>query len=202
MDLHITKPEQTLSEEIFNKIYPNSVYKLSDLLSNTLSIEEIKKIVTDGVASKSIKKEGFQNILSSRKKLFNTYTLPVLKPSSRVHTEIKSASNYATPKKTKFSSPEQLCGYSSVRKLNFVKSPTVKITYQVGPSITDTHSIRIEGKLLERINFKNNAQMKKNRNGIIQTECRNGDIEKEKKKIVSSMPKINIHEVDFVSIFN
>jgi len=43
------------------------------------------------------------------------------------------------------------------KNYSYINSPTFKITYQIGPSLTDTHSIRIQGKLLERIREKNSV---------------------------------------------
>lgn len=164
LNLKISKPEETLNEEFFNKIYPNSLYKLSDLLSNTLKIDEIKKILNQGLVTKPKK----VNNLETRKHLFNTYKLPSMKPKTKnQEIETKSATFPATPQiktsniaLTSAASRSQDENFFEInyqtrkKKMFFVKSPTVKITYQVGPSLTDTHSIRIQGKLLERIKMK------------------------------------------------
>ena len=157
MELHITKPEQTLNEDIFNKIYPNTIYKLSDLLSNKLQIEEIKKILNNGIASKTTKKS--QNDLFPRKKMFKNFTLPSLKLNQKPSGQEPSI--FQTPQRPSMTASSRSgqspiidsSGQKVKKKFRFIKSPTVKITYQLGPSLTDTHSIRIQGKLLERINI-------------------------------------------------
>ena len=213
LDLHISKPEQTLTEEIFNKIYPNSVYKLSDLLSNNLPIDEIKKIFTNGVASKQTKKEELQRAFSSRKKLFNTYKLPVLKKSTK-NTMTESSIFFKTPEKAKLSlhaTTEGNNAFESTKtktrnKYCYVKSPTFKITYQIGPSLTDTNSIRIQGKLLERIREKNYG-MKKNwgSRSVIGDNVKVSERKEEKMGVgkgKGGAPMICVHEVDFMNVIH
>lgn len=208
LELHISKPEQTLNEEIFNKIYPNTVYKLSELLSNSLSIEEIKKILNTGISSKQAKKPPFQNELFPRRKMHKTYTLPSLKSASK-SSKSYEPSIFQTPQKpgnSVFGKTDEILDKSLKKKYHFVKSPTVKMTYQVGPALTDTHSIRIEGKLLERINAKNNLWRLKKK-GVLGTlgmgsesnsahKSEKSPKEAEKKPKIAA-PMICVHEVDF-----
>lgn len=215
LNLKIFKPEETLNEEIFNKIYPNSAYKLSDLLSNSLSIEEIKKILSHGLISKQSKTNSFQNFLSSRKKLFNTYTLPNLKQKQKkVFSETKSATFAQTPQKktTDFEffsntrqSEEKSANFRNFNnKFHFVKSPTIKLTYQLGPALTDTHSIHIQGKLLERIMMKNKKQNKNHPFLSLGLKTENSQEMKKNESTIKKkeeMPKICVHEVEFAKIY-
>lgn len=219
MNLKISKPEETLNEEIFNKLYPNSSYKLNDLLSNSLSIEEIKKILSHGLISKQSKTNSFQNFLSSRKKLFNTYTLPSLKQKqTKPFNETKSATFSQTPQRKAsnfefFShskqSEEKSTNFRNFNnKFHFVKSPTIKLTYQLGPALTDTHSIHIQGKLLERIMLKNKKQSKTHpflsfgmQTNLSQEKKKNDRFPESTAKKKLEMPQICIHEVEFAKIY-
>ena len=214
MELHITKPEQTLNEDIFNKIYPNTIYKLSDLLSNKLQIEEIKKILNNGIASKEKKKS--QSDLFPRKKMFKNYTLPSLKQNQKPSGQEPTI--FQTPQRPSMTASSRSgqspiidsSGQKAKRKFRFIKSPTVKITYQLGPSLTDTHSIRIQGKLLERINIRN-SMWKTKSGGVLGVMGVNDSLSKanstpkhdlvEEKAKPFVVPSICVHEVEFKSIF-
>jgi len=215
LELHLTKPEQTLNDEIFNKIYPNTIYKLPDLLSNMLSIEKIKKIINKGIASKTMKNISLKNEYFQRKQMHKTYTLPSLKSNQKnigyeptiFQTPLKPTTALCKSEENK--SLDSTCKRMT-KKYRFIKSPTVKLTYQLGPSLTDTHSIRIKGKLLERIKIKNDMWKKKTGGGVLSVMGMNNSNTKNNtpkneftrdKTKVNMPPKICVHEVEFVNIF-
>ena len=180
-----------------------------------MSIEEIKKIMITGVSSKPVKKDGFQMVLNNRKKLFNTYTLPILRNNKKTKEFPKNTKNsiFQTPKqKSTTSSFDRkdlndrrlmMKSSSNYKNQHYVKSPTVKITYQLGPALTDTHSIRIQGKLLENIRKRNNLTIKSNNNnGILMKTEQSVENESALKRYEMKMPTICVHEVEFVNVFH
>ena len=89
------------------------------------------------------------------------------------------------------------------KNYSYINSPTFKITYQIGPSLTDTHSIRIQGKLLERIREKNSVL--KGFRSVFSENIKVSERKKENAQAGKSKegaPMICVHKVDFMNIIH
>lgn len=202
LDLRISLPEQTLNEEIFDKIYPNSYYKYKELMSNKLSMDEIKKIVMNGLEQK-IEENKMLTKLDFRKKLFTKYSLPCLKNKYepdllKQKNEKKSVlTPFNTETKTRCTANTSIRSKANIKQNNSYNNfNTFKITYQLGNALTDTHSIRIKADLWQKMQ---NNMNRNNRKG----SKPNLKLEDEHKNEVKSykMPDIVINTVDFNNNF-
>lgn len=185
LELHISKPEDTLNEDIFNKLYTNSCIKYSDLLSNKMNVEDIKRVIISGIeVQDSDNKLKKKDNTKSRKKLFSKYTLPYLK--NKYEKTIKTSTSTGFGKNCsitdrniedlKVSHLIKSKTKGQIKSGDFLKYPRIKLTYQLGPCITNIHSIRMDGKVYNGI--EKNLERQATRQSYVHKKLNEWEIER------------------------
>lgn len=188
LELHISKPEDTLNENIFNRLYPNSFLKYNELLSNKMNIEDIKRVIISGIEVKEsenkLKKFGNTTI---RKKLFSNYTLPYLKKKYEKNIKTSTSTGFykrdlPNDKNMEYLKTSPLIKSTTkgqIKSVDFFKNSRIKLTYQLGSSITNIHSIRMDGKVYDEI--EKNLHRQTSRQFFVHKKLHEWETERNKK---------------------